>query len=206
MREGRGDDDRGRLPPSDDGNDRPVRRAAERPATRDDDRPARRGDTSPQERTRNASADSLAAAVGQSSTRPTTVDQHGLRATLVGVPQIDLGEFVYEYQLDRAHEGMKRPVALFDLENTGDQPLRWRDARTAFVGTDDYTYRPAHLSLDPAQLGPGCHTRQVELQPGRRARLVTLVEELPQGVQVKEVVQTLRHRRGENERLVFSVD
>jgi len=167
-------------------------------STRDEDSPARRGATS-------QSPDSLAAAVEQLATRPTTVERQDVTATLVGVPRIDLAEFVYDHQLDRDQEDRTRPVALFDLENTGEYPLRWRDARTTFVGDDDYTYQPAHVSLDPSQLGPGCHTRQVEIDPGRRARMVTLIEELPASVDVVEVVHTLTHRRGDDDRLVFSV-
>jgi len=152
------------------------------------------------------SADSLAEAVERSAARPSTAETRALTATLVGVPRIDLAEFVYDHQLGRDEEGQTRPVALFDLENTGDRPLRWRDARTSFVGDDDYTYQPAHVSLDPTALGPGCHTRQVEIEPGRRARVVTLVEELPAGVEIAEVVHTLAYRRGEDQRLVFSVE
>jgi hypothetical protein len=45
------------------------------------------------------------------------------------------------------------------------------------------------------------------LPPGKRARVVTLVEELPHGVDVSEVVQTLSAGVGTagNERLVFSL-
>jgi hypothetical protein len=193
-------DDHERLPSGDDRDRRSAR--DDRPTTRGDEGlSARRGGRAD----RPQSADSLAEAVERSAGRPSTVETRGLTATLVGVPRIDLAEFVYDHQLDPAEEGRTRPVALFDLENTSERPLRWRDARTAFVGDDDYPYQPAHLSLDPAALGPGCHTRQVEIEPGRRARLVTLVEELPAGVEVSEVVHTHSTRRGEDQRLVFSV-
>lgn len=225
MSNGRDGDDREALPPSDrqerddtrpvprDGGDSPV------PDSGRDNRPTSRGDSArsttetgrPQRDERTGrheptAAGSLAEAVEQAAVQPTTVERRGLTATLVGVPRVALAEFVYDHQLDRTDEEQTRPVALFDLENTGDQPLRWRDARTSFVGSDDYTYRPAHVSLDPAQLGPGCHTRQVEIEPGRRARVVTLVEELPADVEVVEVVHTLAAGRGDDERLVFSVE
>jgi len=203
MSDGRGGDDRERLPVSDDHDRRPVEDGQRdtRPTARTDDTPARGAG-----RADRPAAASLADAVAQSASRPSTVETRGLTATLVGVPRVDLAEFVYDHQLDPAEDGQTRPVALFDLENTGDRPLRWRDAKTTFVGDDDYTYQPAHVSLDPAALGPGCHTSRVEIDPGRRARLVTLVEELPRGVEVREVVHTLTHRGGENERLVFSVE
>jgi hypothetical protein len=201
MTEGRDSDD-DRLPAADRRDTRPTRRDDDAPIRRTDDGLAGHDEAHPPER---GDATSLAEAVEQSATRPATVEAQGLTATLVGVPRIDLAEFVYDHQIDPDEEGRTRPVALFDLENTGQRPLRWRDARTSFVGDDDYTYQPAHVSLDPAALGPGCHTRQVEIEPGRRARLVTLVEELPAGVEIAEVVHTFTRRRGEDERLVFSV-
>ena len=159
------------------------------------------------DRTETPTTTSLADAVAQTATRPTTVDTQALSATLVGVPRVDLEEFVYPHQLDPDREEEPRPVALFDIENCSDQRLRWRSARTKFIGTDEYTYQPARLSLEPDQLGPGCHTRQVELEPGSKARMVTLVEQLPGNVEVAKVVQTVP-RRGvaQDERLVFAVE
>lgn len=155
----------------------------------------------------SAATTSLVDAVAQTASRPTTVDTQSLSATLVGVPQIDLEEFVYSHQLDPDREEGPRPVALFDLKNCSNQRLRWRSARTKFIGSDEYTYQPAQLSLEPDQLGPGCHTRQVELEPGSKARMVTLVEQLPQGVEVAKVVQTVpRTGAAQNERLVFAVE
>lgn len=156
----------------------------------------------------DSGANSLADAVAQTASSPTTVESESLTATLVGVPRIDLQEFVYSHQLDPTEpEQCPRPVALFDLENRTDQRLRWRSARTKFIGTDEYTYGPAQLSLEPGQLGPGCHTRQVELEPESKARMVTLVEQLPQSVEVAKVVQTIPRRgAAQNERLVFAVE
>ncbi|MFC7057074.1 hypothetical protein [Halovenus salina] len=152
----------------------------------------------------SAGTDSIADAVSGSLTSrdAVTVASESARATLVGVPVIDVGEFVYDHQID---DGGKQPVALFDVENTSDSPLRWQSSRTQFIGDDEYTYGPARASLDPAQLGSGCHTRQVELPPGRKARIVTLVEALPPNVEVVEVVHSLPGSRGGRERLVFSL-
>jgi len=171
------------------------------------DRPAAMNDQSHRPATATGSADTLADTVAGSATRPTTVETDSLSATLIGVPRVDLAEFVYSHQLDPTGPEEPRPVALFDVENRTEQRLRWRSARTKFIGTDEYTYQPAQLSLEPAQLGPGCHTRQIELEPKSKARMVTLVEQLPQGVEVAKVVQTIP-RRGvaQNERLVFTVE
>ncbi|MFW6435954.1 MAG: hypothetical protein ACOCY1_06185 [Halovenus sp.] len=122
--------------------------------------------------------------------RSVTVDSESITATLIGVPRVDIHEFVYDHQLGLGHDPEEtRSIAMFDLENTGRYPLNWRPTRTRFIGTDDYTYQPSRLSVDPSRLGPGCHTRQVEVEPERRARVVTLVEQLPPGVEVAEVVR-----------------
>lgn len=147
----------------------------------------------------------LADAVAGAATNPATAETESLTATLVGIPELELGEFVYPHQLSDPETEETRPVALFDLENRSDRPLRWRSARTKFVGDDRYTYRAAHVSLEPDSLGPGCHTRQVEIEPGYRARMVTMVERLPRDVEIVEVVQTVARRApAEDERLVFS--
>lgn len=152
-------------------------------------------------------SETLADAIAAEATRPTTVETDSVSATLVGVPEIELREFVYAHELPDPETEATRPVALFDLENRTDRPVRWRSARTKFVGDDGYTYGSAHVSLEPSKLGPGCHTRQVEIEPGSRARMVTLVERLPERVDISRVVQTVA-RRGpvDNERLVFSVE
>lgn len=131
------------------------------------------------------------------------VESESVAATLVGIPRLDVSEFVYSHQ---TRDGSQQPVALFDVRNRSDRPVRWQSNRTQFIGDDEYTYRPASLSLDPSKLGPGCHTRQVEIAPGRRARIVTLVEELPPNVDIVEVIHSLPRRTGAPglERLVFS--
>lgn len=151
--------------------------------------------------------ETLADAVAAEGRPPTSVRTDSISATLVGVPEIELKQFVYTHELPDAETEETRPAALFDLENRTDRPVRWRSARTKFVGDDGYTYGPAHVSLEPARLGPGCHTRQVEIEPLSKARMVTLVERLPEGVEVDRVVQTVaRHGPADNERLVFPVE
>lgn len=172
------------------------------------DLPDRRTRSSNRSESRLDSSDgaSLVDAVAGSLSRrdAVTVESASARATLVGVPTVDVAEFVYSHQSDEIGQ---RPVALFDVENTSDVPLTWQSTRTQFVGDDTYTYQPSRLALDPSQLGPGCHTRQVEVPPGRKARVVTLVETLPPNVDIVEVVHTLPARTGPGgrERLVFSL-
>jgi len=150
--------------------------------------------------------DETAAAVA----RQVRVETGTVAATLVGIPRVDLQEVAYEHGIDRERlESGKtdQAVALFDLHNTSGVPIQWTSSRTRFIGDDGYTYRPAQLSLDPAALGPGIHTRRVEIQPDRRARMATPVERLPAGVEIVEVVQTLPIRAGstETEQLVFTI-
>lgn len=136
-----------------------------------------------------------------------TVETGSVAATLLGVPHVSVREFVYDHRLDSSVDpGETRPIVLLDVHNTGRRPLRWQANRMKILGDDDYTYSPSSLTLDPASLGPGCHTRQVEIEPGRRARVVTLVEALPPGVTVDEVIQTLVPRGGtQSQRLAFSL-
>jgi hypothetical protein len=163
---------------------------------------------SPASSRRSGTPDSGAATVTElaDSDRSVTVDSESITATLIGVPRVDIHEFVYDHQLGLGHDPEEtRSVAMFDLENTGRHTITWRPSRTRFIGTDDYTYQPSRLSLDPSQLGPGCHTRHVEIEPERRARVVTLVEQLPPGVEVAEVVQKVTIF-GDSQRLTFPVE
>lgn len=135
-----------------------------------------------------------------------TTETELVRATLVGLPRVPIYDFVYDHRLDSSHDPDEtRAIALFDIENTWDQPLLWQSARTRFFGDDDYTYQTSHMELDPSRLGPGCHSRQVEIPPGRRARMATLAEELPAGVDVAKVVHTLSPSSADKQRLHFSV-
>lgn len=155
----------------------------------------------------DVSEGTVAAQVAQSASgKPVSAEGDSIAATLVGIPSIDLQEFVYDHQLDDPDTTESRPIALFDLENTSARPIRWNSSRTKFIGDDKYSYQPAHLSLDPSSLGPGCHTRQVQIEPGRRARVMTLVEQLPPDVEIVEVVQTVAFHGSETERLVFTVE
>lgn len=175
---------------------------------RDGSKPARRSERTVESRQNSEpSGTALDDAVsGTLSRRNTvTVESESARATLVGVPTVDVGEFVYSHQSATVEQ---RLVALFDVENKSESPLKWQTARTQFVGDDQYTYQQARLSLDPAKLGPGCHTRQVELPPGRRARVITLVEELPPNVDIVEVIHSIPATGGlgQRERLVFALE
>jgi len=136
-----------------------------------------------------------------------TVETPLLTATLVGVPHVQLAEFVYTHQRESLQAvGATRACALFDIENTSSRRLRWTSRRTAFIGSDKYTYRQAHVSLDPSKLGPGCYPTQVTIEPGCRARVITPVEQLPPAVDVAKVVHTVSApgRRG-SQQLTFSL-
>jgi|GEM_PF-1900803 len=157
-------------------------------------------------RTRNVENNTVSDIAESLGGQSVTVETDSITATLVGVPEIDLHEFVYDHQLTVDHDpDERRTVVMFDLENTGKYPVKWRTSRTRFIGTDGYTYQPSQLSLDPSRLGPGCHTRQVEIEPNRRARVVTLVEQLPSGVELAEVVHKITPL-GESQRLAFAVE
>jgi len=152
-----------------------------------------------------ASADRLTGHLDSEFGQPVTVSTDAFSATLLGVPRITIDEFVYRHQLGPQTDGDTRQSALFDIENTSDRPIRWDHKKTSFIGTDGYTYRGAHLSLDPARLGPGCHTRSVDIEPGCRARVMTLVERLPEGVEVARVVHSVPSRNHPDRRLTFDL-
>ena len=151
------------------------------------------------------SADRLTGRLDAEFGRPMTVSTDVFSATLLGVPRIAVDEFVYRHQQGPQTDGDTRQSALFDIENTSNRPIRWDPKRTSFIGSDGYTYRGAHVSLDPARLGPGCHTRSVEIEPGCRARVMTLVERLPQDVEVARVVHSVPSRNHPDRRLTFDL-
>ena len=166
------------------------------------------GGSTPQSAARERAVDSADRFSGRLDSefgQPMTVSTDALSATLLGVPRIAVDEFVYRHQLGPQTDGDTRQSALFDIENTSSRPLRWDHKKTSFIGTDGYTYRGAHLSLDPARLGPGCHTRSVEIEPGCRARVMTLVERLPEGVEVARVVHSVPSRNHRDQRLTFDL-
>lgn len=136
---------------------------------------------------------------------PLTIKTGAVTATLIGVPAVRIDDLVYEHQREQLG-GTKRQCALFDIENTGSDLINWTGRRTKFIGTDNYTYEAAHVSLDPSQLGPGCYPTQVEIEPGCRARVITPVEQLPSAVDVAKVIQTVavRGRLG-RQRLTFTL-
>lgn len=122
-----------------------------------------------------------------------TVETGGVRATLVGVPQIRLEDLVYAHHRERLGDST-RFCALFDVENTSNAQITWANRYTKFIGTDDYTYRQSHISLDPSQLGPGCYSSLVDIEPSCRARIITPVEQLPSGVDVSRVIHRITFR------------
>ena len=166
------------------------------------------GGSTPQSAVRETavgSADRLTGQFDSEFGQPVTVSTDVLSATLLGVPWIAVDEFVYRHQLGPQTDGDTRQSALFDIENTSDRPIRWDHKKTSFIGSDGYTYRGAHLSLDPARLGPGCHTRSIDIEPGCRARVMTLVERLPEGVEVARVVHSVPSMHHPDRRLTFDL-
>jgi hypothetical protein len=201
MTERQGRNDRGRSRDAED--NRPVRRTDDRPASRDAETvsPGTLGADQP-----------VAAGEGASAlpAQQVSVETDTIAATLVDVPLVDVREVAYDHQIDPARReagDTTQPVALFDLHNVGHHPITWASSRTQFVGTDGYTYKPAQLAIDPGELGPGIHTRRVEIRPGRRARVATLVEQLPAGVEIAEVVQrvSVAAAGADTEQLVFDL-
>ena len=192
-----------------DGTPGHASRSTRHPDTGTTGPPARAsGGSTPQSAARERavdSADRLSGRLDSEFGQPVTVSTDALSATLLGVPRIAVDEFVYRHQQGPQTDGDTRQSALFDIENTSDRPIRWDDKKTSFIGTDGYTYRGAHLSLDPARLGPGCHTRSVEIEPGCRARVMTLVERLPEGVEVARVVHSVPSRNHRDQRLTFDL-
>ena len=134
-----------------------------------------------------------------------TIETDMLTATLVGVPKVSIADLVYTHHRETvADTGATRFCAMFDVENSSDAPIQWRSARTTFVGSDGYTYDRAHVGLDSASLAPGCHTNHVVIEPRCSARIVTPVEQLPQGVEVAKVIHTVSASvTGPNQRLTF---
>lgn len=136
---------------------------------------------------------------------PLTIETGDVTATLVGVPQAQIDDLIYAHQRNEIVSSTYT-CALFDVENTSNAPIHWISRRTKFIGSDGYTYKQANLSLNPSRLGAGCFSRQVKIEPGCRARIITLVEQLPPGVDVKKVIHTISPRgRLGNQRLAFSL-
>jgi hypothetical protein len=136
---------------------------------------------------------------------PLTIETGAVTATLLGVPCVRVDDLVYAHQHEKLR-GNTRACALFDIENTGSGPIHWTSRRTKFIGSDGYTYSQAHVSLDPSQLGAGCYPRQVEIEPGCRARVITPVEQLPAAVDVAKVIHTVAaHGQPGSQRLTFTL-
>jgi len=135
-----------------------------------------------------------------------TIEAEGVTVTLVGVPKVALDDLIYAHQQSSAADReTTRYCALFDIENTGDAPLHWLSRRTTFIGSDGYTYDRAHVDLDSAELAPGCHTNHVQIEPRCRARVITPVEKLPDGVDVSAVTHTVAASGRPNQRFRFTL-
>lgn len=136
-----------------------------------------------------------------------TIETDALTATLVGVPTVSIADLVYSHHRDAvATSGAVRHCAMFDVENTSDNRLHWLSRRTVFIGTDGYTYDRAHIALNSAELAPGCHTNHVAIEPRCSARVITPVEQLPEGVDVAKVVHTVAlNGAAPNQRLTYTL-
>lgn len=136
-----------------------------------------------------------------------TVETDMLTATLVGIPKVSILDFVYAHHRSTVvNAGATRFCAMFDVKNTSNVPIRWQSQRTKFIGDNSYTYGQSHVPLDSTTLAPGCHTKQITIEPNYRARIVTPAEQLPQGVDIKKVIHTVRSTTDEpKQRLVFTL-
>ncbi len=122
-----------------------------------------------------------------------TIDTGDVKATLIGVPQVRIDDLVYTHHRRRLNSST-RPCALFEVKNIGEVPVNWTSRQTKFIGSDGYTYKQSHISLDPSQIGPGCYSSQIEIEPGCRARIITPVEQLPPTVDVAQVIHRVGFR------------
>ena len=160
----------------------------------------------PTETTTGEPSGSVAGRIRAQSGESLRIETDAVTVTLVGVPGVRLDDLIYAHQQpSAADEGITRYCALFDIENTSDSPIHWLSRKTTFIGSDGYTYDRAHVALDSAQLAPGCHTNHVQIEPRCRARVITPVEELPDGVTVSAVLHTVAVSGGSNHRFRFSL-
>jgi len=135
-----------------------------------------------------------------------TIETEACTVTLVGVPTVALGDRIATHQRSSTADGsLRRHCALFDIENTGERPLHWLSRRTTFVGSDGNTYDRAQIALNSAQLAPGCHTTHVQIEPRCRARAITPVEKLPDGVGVSTVIHTIAAGGRPHQRFRFTL-
>ena len=135
------------------------------------------------------------------------LDTDMLTVTLVGIPRISVADLVYTHDRKKiSSTKSSRFCAMFVVENTSTSPVQWRSQRTKFIGSDGYTYDRSHVSLDPSALAPGCHTTQIEIEPKCRARVITPVETLPQGIDVAKVIHTVpANKNNPKQRLIFTL-
>lgn len=109
--------------------------------------------------------------------------------------------------------GPYRYLVVFDVENTSDRLIAWETGDTKFHGTDGYTYTSSNHALNEHLLSARLNLNYAEIEAGRKAKVVTLVESMPEGVEVEEIVHTLDvFEKGkvsgwaeEEERYVFNI-
>lgn len=123
---------------------------------------------------------------------PLTIETDLLTATLVDLSKLSIADLTHSPHRDvGANSAAIRHCATIDVENTSDVPIHWLTRQTRFIGSDDHTYGQAHLPLTSTELAPGCHTTHVVIDPRCKARVITPIEQLPQGVEVTTVAHTL---------------
>ena len=113
-----------------------------------------------------------------------------LTLTLVGlVEDADVTKMVGSHMLEGYAE---RPVAYLTVENTSDRTVRWRGNQcTSFIGTDGYMYESdSEYRASEPKLPPRWKGSDVAVEPGTRMNAVVIAEELPEGVDVREIVYT----------------
>jgi len=153
------------------------------------------------------SADDVATRIHERSGDSLTIEIPNLTVTLVGVPRIAVGDLVdARHRSEEMEAEATRHCALFDIENTGDVPLHWLSRHTTFVGSDGNGYGTADLPLDSSQLPPGCHTNHIGIESRCRARVMTPVETLPEGVTIEKVIHAITDARyAADQRLLFTL-
>ncbi|MFC3957376.1 J domain-containing protein [Halovivax cerinus] len=106
---------------------------------------------------------------------------------------------------------LDRPVACFEVFNTGSQACQWRGpSETRFIGTDGFMYEAASLlapgrSSLPDDWWPGPTT----LEPGTGLRAVVVADELQNDATVDRIVYTQRGATAggsTTERYLFELD
>lgn len=136
-----------------------------------------------------------------------------LRLRLVAlVDDADVTKLVASHMLEGYDE---RTAAFLTVENTSDRTVRWRGNQClTFIGSDGYMYESAaDYRASETKLPPRWKGSDVAVEPGTRMNAVVIAEELPEDVEVEELVytQNVFARRGagsgieDKERFCFEV-